>query len=110
MGIPAEVKVQRTISTSPRVEPMSKNFLWVASPCVPRTERLKDAKLVSDATGNYSYISHRSSGQKYLMLGNAFAFIDPVFSCGVFLAMNSGFVGADAIDTCLKEPQNAAAA
>ena len=44
------------------------------------------------------------------MLGNAFAFIDPVFSCGVFLAMNSGFVGADAIDTCLKEPQNAAAA
>lgn len=78
--------------------------------CVPRTEQLKDAKLVSDATGNYSYISHRSSGQKYLMLGNAFAFIDPVFSCGVFLAMNSGFVGADAIDTCLKEPQNAAAA
>ena len=43
------------------------------------------------------------------MLGNAFASIDPVFSCVVFLAMNNGFVGADAIDTCLKEPQNAAA-
>jgi hypothetical protein len=49
--------------------------------CVPLTERLKDARLVADvtATGNYSYTSHRSSGKKYLMLGDAFAFIDTVF-------------------------------
>ena len=35
------------------------------------------------------------------MLGDAFAFIDPVFSSGVLLAMNSAFAGADTVDTCL---------
>ncbi len=87
-------------------------FMDTIAMCAPLAERLKDAKLVSEvtATGNYSYTSHRSSGKNYLMLGDAFAFIDPVFSSGVFLAMNSGFVGADTIDTCLKEPQNAATA
>ncbi len=87
-------------------------FMDTIAMCAPLAERLKDATLVSDvtATGNYSYTSHRSSGKNYLMLGDAFAFIDPVFSSGVFLAMNSGFVGADTIDTCLKEPQKATAA
>lgn len=87
-------------------------FMDTIALCAPLAERLKNARLVSDvtATGNYSYTSHRSSGKNYLMLGDAFAFIDPVFSSGVFLAMNSGFVGADTIDTCLKEPQNAATA
>jgi flavin-dependent dehydrogenase len=73
-------------------------------------ERLKDAKLVSpvSATGNFSYGSERSSGKNYIMLGDAFAFIDPVFSSGVFLAMSSAFAGADAVDACLKNPRRAA--
>jgi hypothetical protein len=44
------------------------------------------------------------------MLGDAYAFIDPVFSSGVLLAMNSGVIAAEAIDTCLKNPAQAAAA
>jgi flavin-dependent dehydrogenase len=44
------------------------------------------------------------------MLGDAYAFIDPVFSSGVLLAMNSGLIAADAIDTCLKTPARAAEA
>jgi 2-polyprenyl-6-methoxyphenol hydroxylase-like FAD-dependent oxidoreductase len=44
------------------------------------------------------------------MIGDAFAFIDPVFSSGVMLAMQGGFVGADTIDTCLRQPAKAAAA
>ena len=35
-----------------------------------------------------------SSGERYLMLGDAYAFIDPVFSSGVYLAMHSAFDGA----------------
>jgi flavin-dependent dehydrogenase len=49
-------------------------------------------------------VSERNHGSNYLMLGDAFAFIDPVFSSGVMLAMNSGFAGAEAIDTCLSRP------
>jgi flavin-dependent dehydrogenase len=95
-----------------RKKPPQEFLMDTIAMCAPLAERLKDAKLTSEvtATGNYSYSSKRSGGQNYLMLGDAFAFIDPVFSSGVFLAMNSGFAGADAVEVCLKEPQKAAAA
>ena len=48
----------------------------------------------SEATGNFSYACDRTHGANYLLLGDAYAFIDPVFSSGVMLAMQSGFVGA----------------
>lgn len=80
--------------------------------CPALTERLKMAKLVNEveATGNFSYVSERNHGENYLLLGDAYAFIDPVFSSGVLLAMNSGLIGAEAIDTCLKNPAQAPAA
>ena len=43
----------------------------------------------AQATGNYSYGSSRLGGPGYLLVGDAFAFIDPVFSSGVYLAMSS---------------------
>jgi flavin-dependent dehydrogenase len=74
--------------------------------------RLDRAELVSkvEATGNFSYVSERCHGANYLMLGDAFAFIDPVFSSGVWLAMHSGVIGAKTIHTCLKSPAKAKAA
>ena len=80
--------------------------------CPPLAERLKMATLVNEveATGNFSYVSERNHGANYLLLGDAYAFIDPVFSSGVLLAMNSGVIGADAIDTCLSKPAQAPAA
>jgi flavin-dependent dehydrogenase len=47
------------------------------------------AVMPARATGNYSYLSKRMSGPGYLMVGDAFAFIDPVFSSGVYLAMHA---------------------
>ena len=80
--------------------------------CEPLAERLKMATLVNEveATGNFSYVSERNHGANYLLLGVAYAFIDPVFSSGVLLAMNSGVIGAEAIDTCLGKPAEAPAA
>ncbi len=80
--------------------------------CPALAERMKMATLVNEveATGNYSYVSERNHGSNYLLLGDAYAFIDPVFSSGVLLAMNSGVIGAEAIDTCLKDPAAAPAA
>ena len=53
-------------------------------------ERLSGATAVmpAQATGNYSYLSERMYGPGFLMVGDAFAFIDPVFSSGVYLAMH----------------------
>ena len=80
--------------------------------CPALSERLKNATLINEveATGNFSYVSERNHGSNYMLLGDAYAFIDPVFSSGVLLAMNSGLIGAEAIDTCLKTPHQAAAA
>jgi flavin-dependent dehydrogenase len=74
--------------------------------CKPLQARLKNATLVSkvEATGNYSYECDRTHGESYLLLGDAFAFIDPVFSSGVMMAMQSGFVAADTVEVCLNQP------
>jgi flavin-dependent dehydrogenase len=80
--------------------------------CPPLAERLRHAELVSPvtATGNYSYSASRATGPNYIMLGDAFAFLDPIFSTGVMLAMQNGFAGADTVETCLDHPQRAARA
>jgi len=84
-------------------------FLATITKCAPLAARLRHAQLVSavEATGNYSYSASHSHGERYLMIGDAYAFIDPVFSSGVWLAMNSAAVAAEAIDACLHHPARA---
>jgi flavin-dependent dehydrogenase len=67
------------------------------------SERMKSAKseLPAQATGNYSYLSKRMSGPGFLMVGDAYAFIDPVFSSGVYLAMNSAERGVKVAEAWL---------
>lgn len=92
--------------------PLPQFFLDTIAQCPALAERLQGAELVSlvEATGNFSYVSDHTHGENYLLLGDAYAFIDPVFSSGVMLAMNSAFVGAAAVDACLRQPERAAAA
>lgn len=76
-------------------------------------ERLAGAELIDGmvyATGNYSYACTQAHGERYVLLGDAYAFIDPVFSSGVYFAMVSAFEGAELVATCLDRPQEAAAA
>ncbi|GJL52550.1 MAG: hypothetical protein NPIRA01_37770 [Nitrospirales bacterium] len=54
-------------------------------------------------TGNYSYWSDRMIGDRFILLGDAFAFVDPVFSSGVHLALNSALLGSDVVDSVLKK-------
>jgi flavin-dependent dehydrogenase len=59
------------------------------------------------AAGNYSYKADRSFGRGYLLLGDAYAFVDPVFSSGVFLAMSGAEHAAAAVDQVLDQPRRA---
>jgi flavin-dependent dehydrogenase len=95
-----------------RTNSVKEFFLDQIALCPALAMRLKDAQLVSDvdATGNFSYSCNHSHGDTYLLLGDAYAFVDPVFSSGVMMAMKSAFEGADAIDTCLRQPEKSAAA
>jgi flavin-dependent dehydrogenase len=87
-------------------------FMDTIASCREINDRLKDATLITPvtATGNYSYKCAHMSGDNYLMIGDAFAFIDPLFSTGVYLAMNSAFLGVDVVATCLYQPDRARAA
>ncbi len=52
-------------------------------------------------TSDYSYRSQHSAKDGLLLCGDAFAFLDPVFSSGVFLALKGGELAADAVHQAL---------
>ena len=54
-------------------------------------------------TSEFSYRSKYCAADGLLLAGDAFAFLDPVFSSGVFLALKSGEMAADAVDAALTE-------
>lgn len=69
--------------------------------------RVREATLISDqvrVTGNYSYDARIIGGPGWMLVGDAFAFLDPVFSSGVYLAMNGAEQTAKVINTALREP------
>jgi len=68
--------------------------------------RMREAQIVSEvwSTGNYSYNCDRSFGDGYVMVGDAFAFLDPIFSSGVLLAMTAAEMGADVAEAWLASP------
>jgi flavin-dependent dehydrogenase len=69
-------------------------------------ERMDEAEIVGEVrvTGNYSYTCSAMTGRGFVMVGDAFAFVDPVFSSGVYLAMHSGKHAAALVDAILKNP------
>lgn len=71
--------------------------------------RMDGAELISEvqATGNFTYLSKKAYGQSYLLVGDAFAFLDPVFSSGVHLALYGAFEAAATVDAILDSPHKA---
>jgi len=49
------------------------------------------------ATKDYSYRSKQVAGHGWVLIGDAFGFLDPLYSSGVLLALRSGEMAADAI-------------
>ncbi|SMF93306.1 Dehydrogenase (flavoprotein) [Methylomagnum ishizawai] len=94
-----------------RAVPVEQFFRDTIALCPGVAARLQSASLVGGvtATGNYSYQSRRMTGRNFILVGDAYAFIDPVFSSGVHLALNSAFLGAEAVDGLLKDPASAQA-
>jgi flavin-dependent dehydrogenase len=68
--------------------------------------RMQRAELISEVrvTGNYSYDSTQMGGPGWVLVGDAFAFLDPVFSSGVYLAMSGAEQAAEVVDASLREP------
>jgi flavin-dependent dehydrogenase len=70
------------------------------------SERMAGASIIGNlhATGNYSYLCGSLTGPRWIMAGDAGAFVDPIFSTGVFLAMRSAERAAGIVHCVLDEP------
>ena len=99
VGIVAENKYLFNGSTRDHAEIFNReinNNAWIA-------DHLKNATQVGEyrVTGEYSYRNRHSAENGLVLGGDAFGFLDPVFSSGVFLALKSGNILADEIDAIL---------
>ena len=79
--------------------------------CPAVARRIADAKRVTGyfATRDYSYRATEVSGDGWVLVGDAFGFLDPLYSSGVLLALKSGELAADAIVEGLKKGDTSAA-
>jgi len=66
-------------------------------------EGLRGAAQVSQVhtEANFAYRNAPVVGDRFLAVGDAVAFVDPIFSGGVHIAMQSGELAARAIDRAL---------
>ena len=67
--------------------------------CAPLKQRLEGAKQLFpiQTTKDFSYRASRIAGDNWVLVGDAFGFLDPVYSTGLFLAFKSGEMAADVI-------------
>ena len=67
--------------------------------CRAVCERVAGAERVGKfhVAKEFSYTTRQHAGDGWVLIGDAFGFIDPIYSSGVFLALKSGEMAADAI-------------
>ncbi len=68
--------------------------------CAGRQQRVStQARRVTEffAAKEYSYRSRQAAGDGWVLVGDAFGFLDPLYSSGVLLALKSGQLAADAV-------------
>jgi flavin-dependent dehydrogenase len=81
-------------------------LFWSAVKATPSVAaRMQQASATGPltATGNYSYISRTTGDDRYILVGDAFTFLDPIFSSGVMIAMTTGMMAADAVHQVLAD-------
>ncbi len=71
--------------------------------CPALIERLMNAELATNfhVARGFAYATRRRVGEGWVLVGDAYGTLEPVFSSGVFLAMHSGARAAEAILTGL---------
>ncbi|MEO6486741.1 MAG: NAD(P)/FAD-dependent oxidoreductase [Thermoanaerobaculia bacterium] len=86
-GLTAQQILDKTIAATPFV-----------------AERMRNAERLTEvyARKDFSYRMRNTAGRNFVLVGDAAGFLDPIFSTGVFLAMSSADIAADAIESRLR--------
>jgi flavin-dependent dehydrogenase len=79
-------------------------FFEEVAKCSALQWRMKDAEQVDEliVAKEFSYLTDRSAGDGWTLVGDAWGFIDPVYSSGVFFALKSGEVASDCVVEALR--------
>ena len=79
--------------------------------CPAVKQRISLGKRVAPyrAAKEYSYRSRRAAGDGWVLVGDAYGFLDPLYSSGVLLALKSGELAADAVCEGLAKGDTSAA-
>ncbi len=86
-------------------------FFEEVAKCPAVQWRMEGAELVDElvVAKEFSYVTDRSAGDGWTLVGDAWGFIDPVYSSGVFFALKSGEVASDCVIEALKTGDTSAA-
>lgn len=90
-----ETIFQREVGRCPGVQPR-----------IAEAERTAPYRVAKE----YSYRSSQVAGDGWVLVGDAFGFLDPLYSSGILLALKSGALAADAIAAGLDRGDTSAAA
>ena len=79
-------------------------YLGELDECYLSKTVLKNAKMEHKVAmaGDYSYYCEKKYGENFALVGDAGAFLDPIFSSGIYVGMNSAELVADGIEAKLK--------
>ena len=78
-------------------------FLQQVEACLPLREQIDTAERVGPVRGSrrLSYLNRQTCGDGWLMLGDARAFLDPIYSSGLYLALASAELAAECVADAL---------
>lgn len=84
---------------------MEAAFVREVARCAPLMERLTSAQRFGPVRGSrhLAYLNRRTCGDGWVMIGDARAFLDPIYSSGLYLALGSAELAAG----CIHEALNA---
>jgi flavin-dependent dehydrogenase len=79
-------------------------FAEEVADCPSIAQRIEGAEKIAglDVVKEYSYATDNPAGKGWVCVGDAWGFIDPLYSSGVFFALKSGQLAADCIIEGLK--------
>lgn len=79
-------------------------YAWMIERCRGVARALGGAERITPVhrAANFAYDNTAASGDRFLAVGDAVAFVDPIFSAGVWVAMRSGQLAAEAIQAAFR--------
>lgn len=84
---------------------MEQAYTREISRCAPLADRLSAAQRFGPVRGSrhMAYLNRQTCGDGWVMIGDARAFLDPIYSSGLYLALGSAELAAGCIDKALKK-------